>query len=408
VLTLTASGAFALIAFAYCLLLAIKLLAHSGGDRIANALLATVCFALAAWPWGSFSRASDLYLRFPHLLFATTPLFFLLGPALLAYTNRITSGTDPRTRTAWLHLTPMVLFILVALPFYQLNAAEKTTIASGAANSFGMRALTPFIAPHVMLYSVLCLRSIRRFEAKARHHFSDVERSSLRWLKGLCIGLMALMVLDVILSRLFVAMEWNHNDINFDVIMRTALLLYIVFLAFSALGYPAYIYKETLPVEPDGGEAPVEPASTVSSEPEPVKSELGEKYARSSLSEDSAKYYVGKLQALMLGKQVYLECELTLRSLAGRLNLSQHHLSQILNDQLGKTFYDYINELRIAHAKRLLGDPSRTSTSILDIAFASGYNNKVSFYNAFKRYVGVTPTRFREMQSAKTAPQITP
>jgi AraC-like DNA-binding protein len=84
--------------------------------------------------------------------------------------------------------------------------------------------------------------------------------------------------------------------------------------------------------------------------------------------------------------------------LAAKIKLRPHHLSQILNEQLRKSFYDYINEHRVAHAKQLLATDAYASMSILDIAFASGYKNKVSFYTAFKRFVGMTATRYREEQ----------
>lgn len=65
----------------------------------------------------------------------------------------------------------------------------------------------------------------------------------------------------------------------------------------------------------------------------------------------------------------------------------------MLNDRLGKTFYDYINGLRVEHAKILLRQ--EPAMAVTDVAFASGYNSKNSFYNAFKRHTGASPTEFR-------------
>ena len=70
-----------------------------------------------------------------------------------------------------------------------------------------------------------------------------------------------------------------------------------------------------------------------------------------------------------------------------------------LNDHLGKNFYDYVNEQRIAHARKLLVE--RPELPVVDVAIACGYNNKNSFYNSFRRFVGVTPTEFRQ-QSGKS------
>jgi AraC-like DNA-binding protein len=212
--------------------------------------------------------------------------------------------------------------------------------------------------------------------------------------------MLILLILDVSLPRLLLAMHWNTSGIDPAAIMRMCLLLYIVFIAFSALGQPPYMYKATVHVE----ELPAQSAEAPIPLFECEEKEQIEKYARSGLRDDSARYYVDKLQALMRDQKAFLDCDLTLRTLAGMLKLRPHHLSQILNEQLGKSFYDFINEHRVAHAKELLTANADAAMTILDIAFASGYANKASFYNAFKRFVGMTPTRYRE-DSALDVPQ---
>jgi AraC-like DNA-binding protein len=190
---------------------------------------------------------------------------------------------------------------------------------------------------------------------------------------------------------------WAIDAINPSLVMRLTLLFYIVFVAFSALGQPAFMYRETFQADGTSTNDPVLPDPV----PATVEDQQQEKYARSGLQEDSARYYVSKLQALMRDQKAFLDCDLTLRTLAAQVNLRPHHLSQILNELLRKTFFDYINEHRVAYAKELLTADANAAMSILDIAFASGYKNKVSFYNAFKRFVGVTPTQYREEQSKK-------
>jgi AraC-like DNA-binding protein len=403
VLTLSISGALALIALAYSVLLAFKLLTQASGDTTANVLLAAVCFSMAVWTWSSLARDLQLYLHAPHLLYVATPAFFLLGPALLTYTKRITVGTDPfEQRSSWLHLAPLVLFIVVAIPFYRLGAGEKLNIYHGTqmANS-GLSIMLVLMTPHMLIYTLLCLRPIRHYESRAQDTFSDLERGNLRWLKRLCVGMLILIVLDVFLPSLLHVVKWDTGGIDRAALMRMCLLLYTMFLAYSALGQPPFMYKATL----QANEAPAPRAEQLGAPIAPEENEPVEKYARSGLRDDSAQYYVEKLHTLMRERKAYLDCNLTLRGLATMLNLRPHHLSQILNEQLGKSFYDYINEFRVSYAKELMTASVNPEMSVLDIAFASGYNNKVSFYNAFKRYVGMTPTRYREEKSAPGIPQ---
>jgi AraC-like DNA-binding protein len=401
-MTLSLSGALALIALAYSLLLAFKLLTQSSADTIANTLLATVCFTMAVWTWSSLARDLGLYLYAPHILYAATPAFFLLGPALFAYTKRITVGTNPfEDRRAWLHLAPFTLFIVAAIPFYRLSAIEKLSVFQGTemANTW-LAVMLVLMTPHMLIYTLMCWRPIRRYESHAQDNFSDLEHGNLRWLKRLCIGMLILLLLDVFLPGLLQLMGWNNGGIDRAALMRMCLLLYTVFLAYSALGQPAFMYKATLQTEEVQLRHAEELGLLTTEENEQV-----EKYARSGLRDDSAQYYVEKLSALMRDQKTYLDCNLTLRTLANLLKLRPHLLSQILNEQLGKSFYDYINEHRVTYAKELLTANAGAAMSVLDVAFASGYNNKVSFYNAFKRYVGITPTRYREEMSALRMPR---
>ena len=95
-------------------------------------------------------------------------------------------------------------------------------------------------------------------------------------------------------------------------------------------------------------------------------------------------------------EQIYLQEDLKLNHLAVELNISTHHLSQVLNEHLGKSFSDFINTYRIKHAQALLVNPAYQQHTILSIAFDSGFSNKASFNAAFKKYTGQTPSAFRK------------
>ncbi len=63
---------------------------------------------------------------------------------------------------------------------------------------------------------------------------------------------------------------------------------------------------------------------------------------------------------------------------------------------IGKSFFDFVNGYRIAEAKTLL---STTNESVLNITYDVGFNARSSFYNAFKRETGQTPTAYRKKMS---------
>ena len=62
-----------------------------------------------------------------------------------------------------------------------------------------------------------------------------------------------------------------------------------------------------------------------------------------------------------------------------------------------KNFFDYINSYRVAEAKeKIAKEPAQT---LLQIAYAVGFNSKNSFNSAFKKHVGMTPSAYRKKAS---------
>jgi len=76
--------------------------------------------------------------------------------------------------------------------------------------------------------------------------------------------------------------------------------------------------------------------------------------------------------------------------------ISTSGLSKLMNTHSGSNFSDYINKYRVEEAKKLLGDNSFSAYTIVAIGLECGFNSKSTFYSAFKKFTGVTPTAFRK------------
>lgn len=84
---------------------------------------------------------------------------------------------------------------------------------------------------------------------------------------------------------------------------------------------------------------------------------------------------------------------ITLETVAHNIGLSTAYFSRLFHSQLGKSFSDYLCDVRIVHAKTLL---IRSSKSIMEIALESGFCNGDYLSTQFKRKTGMTPTAFRK------------
>jgi len=124
------------------------------------------------------------------------------------------------------------------------------------------------------------------------------------------------------------------------------------------------------------------------------------KYKNSSLKAETALALKTRLLELMHTEKWYCDNTLKIQDLAVKLEVSTHHLSQVINELCGQTWSDFIMEFRIEAAKQLLADPNY-GDKILAIAFDCGFNNKATFNAAFKKMTGLSPSSYRKQATTK-------
>lgn len=105
---------------------------------------------------------------------------------------------------------------------------------------------------------------------------------------------------------------------------------------------------------------------------------------------------VKRLTSFMENEKPYLDFELTLQKLAAQCGMPEKDLSLLINQQLGKHFFDFINDYRIAAARAILADPRQQEVTVLEILYQVGFNSKSSFYTAFRKVTNQTPTAYRK------------
>lgn len=134
---------------------------------------------------------------------------------------------------------------------------------------------------------------------------------------------------------------------------------------------------ETVPEPQPVAEQPVEP------EPEELK-----------LQQEAA--FAERMYLLFEKEHVYLNPRLRLSELAMLLGTNRTYLSQYFNQNCESTFYDFVNDYRIHHAKLLLHS---TDDTLETIAMNSGFNSLSTFRRAFVQREGMSPIEFRASNS---------
>ncbi len=121
------------------------------------------------------------------------------------------------------------------------------------------------------------------------------------------------------------------------------------------------------------------------------------KYVNSGLKEEHANKIINLLNLAMQTQQLFLDSELTIDKLSEILGCHKHHLSQVLNDNLGMSFNEYINTKRVEVSKEMLSNQAKNPFTIASIAYDAGFNSLSTFNDVFKKMTGFTPSHYRKM-----------
>ena len=287
----------------------------------------------------------------------------LFGPLLYLYVRSLLSSESFFNKKDWIHFVPfLILSIYAAIfsrdkPVYNIHFFEQ----DGYLIERIIFGLSFYLS--ISFYGLRTIILLDKHRKRLRDYYSyDSEKIALRWVMFVGI-LFSVIYILVISSGIFNIFILNREVINPDLFSATGLTLLSIAVSF-------YGYKQTKP------ESSIKvPVLPVRADDEP-KDPAHTKYQKSSLREEDMERYLQKLIRLMEDEKPYLDGELTLQELSDRIDISKHHLTQILNTKLIRNFYAFVNEYRIEEVKRRLADPKNRNLKIMSIAYDSGFNSK--------------------------------
>ena len=128
---------------------------------------------------------------------------------------------------------------------------------------------------------------------------------------------------------------------------------------------------------------------------EALKREESTEQRAQGLSDEKKRDLLTRLETLMKDPQVYCEHLLTKDRVAEQLETNRTYLSQVINEAYGKSFTQYINDLRINEAIRRLDDPTNQRALRL-ICQDLGFNSQTTFNTQFQSRTGMTPAQYRK------------
>ena len=301
---------------------------------------------------------------------------FLYGPLILFFVRQYTARISFLKRDG-LHFFPFIFSFACILP--------------GSSSWLPLFIWPIFAAKWIMIlqlislcfYHIAAFRFLKKNNAALSPAIISVHRERQNWMRQFIIGSVTVTSVVAILICFMYYSFPRLQGLRFGF---TALTVFIYWVS-----YKAWIQPELFSVV--FGEANRSDKIVSAIAIHPVK-----KYSNSGLKKEDLFKIIASLKNKFFTEKLYLDPELTIDTLAASLGYSKYHLSQAMNDELGQSFYDCINQYRVEEAKILLRSPEKNSYKIASLAFDAGFNSISTFNEVFKKFTGLTPSQFRKQR----------
>ncbi len=119
-----------------------------------------------------------------------------------------------------------------------------------------------------------------------------------------------------------------------------------------------------------------------------------EKYKMNRISTEECDALHEALNKYMQDEKPYMNKELKIGDLADALHTSSHSLSYLFNQYLSVSYYDFVNEWRIAEFKKLVAEDTFSRYTLEVLADLCGFSSRASFFRSFKKSTGITPYEY--------------
>ena len=362
------------------LVLSLFFIFKSSSNTVANRYQGLLLLTLTLCILEMVLNMTGLITRVLFVTNTSEPLNLLIGPFLYLFIKR--SIEPDNSKGEWLHLLPAIIYLAYIFSDFlqpkefQYNSYVnsfhpdwplidmKTTFATDPLGCKKYLNLATSI--QISFYITL---SILKLEKKSRLSGLSVLKTNdnlIRSLRNMVFHILIIIIMFIIVKLSFKA------DLG-DYFIGMYISLFVMLTTFRVMNDSAYFERSSSFMDISMA-----------------------KYSKSSLGESDKQNILAAIIKVFETRDYYSENLASLADLSKKIGESKHHVSQVINEKLGKNFFELLAYYRVEKAKSILTQEKTVRLTIEEISEMVGYNSKTAFNNSFRKLTGKTPSEFRK------------
>lgn len=350
---------------------------HPNQYLLAGFLLVNLVQPLA----GYIILSDDLVVQFPWVLRISNPILLLQGVFFYLFVRNVLYGKGV-SGWDWAFFLPAVIQLIDLIPVFQLSSEEKLRIliafkqdfvnshhlADGAYFSMRHSGIFRFLYnAGMVLMAALSIRAYRKHQGQ-----DNISPAQVRWLFYLTASVLLFLVAmftgptGVLIQTLVLSQES---------LLESTLYILNVSLFLNSVGTTAIsmlvLYRQDVVFTPP---------ARVRSTP--------------SLSEEELSDVCDRIDHYVTQNQSFRRKGIKITDLSSELSIPTNKISQALNTRHGLNFNQYMNQMRVEYAKKMLTEGRHHSLTIQAIGEEAGFSSRSNFHSVFQSITEMTPVEF--------------
>jgi AraC-like DNA-binding protein len=351
----------------------------------ANRMLGIWCLFLALYFAGPFITINEDINVLSSLIGWSYFLPASFGAFLYLYCRNAVIEQKMSLSDIWLFLP---FFACLLLNIEILTAAPKVKLEimlAGAPNTITFIVSEVIQALQAFVFLVLSYRLINKYQSQAESTLSNFNPNIFNWLLKLVILFFSIWSLKLIGGMI--------DDFSYLSILADILIVFMIYsIAMAQWRNPKLFAIDQLSSNKEDSQDN-DSSCNINFEEE-IESQKMQPQKTNALDESTRISLLTTMTKHMDQEQTFLDNQLTLTRLSDAVGISTHHISEVLNQQQGKNFYQFVNEYRVNYFCQQL--EKNHTLKLLDLAMDAGFSSKSTFNSVFKQLKGLTPSQYRQ------------